>query len=277
MAKITAADVAKLRKTTGAGMMDCKKALTEAEGDFDAAIEILRKKGQKIASKRADREATEGVVLAATTQDRKNTVMVSLNCETDFVAKNEDFVKNTQEILDVALENLPESKEELMKMKIQSGLTVEEQVVNLTGVIGEKIELAFYGKVTGETTGFYVHSDKKVATIVAANKTEVDNDVLKNIGMQATAMNPAGLDEKSVPQKVIDKELEIGKELAINEGKPAEMAEKIARGRLGKFFKENTLLNQAFVKDNKISVKDYLKSVDKDLTIIDFKRFSLRA
>ncbi|MBN2890752.1 MAG: elongation factor Ts [Bacteroidales bacterium] len=276
MANITAADVAKLRKLTGAGMMDCKKALTEAEGNFDSAIEILRKKGQKVASNRADRESTEGVVLAATTADGKNTVMVSLNCETDFVAKNDDFIKNTQEILDIALANLPDTKEDLMGMKISSGLTIQEQTINLTGVIGEKIELAFYGKVIGESTGFYVHSDKKVATIVAANKSGVADEVLKNVAMQATAMNPVALSEKDVPQDIIEKELEIGKELAINEGKPAEMAEKISRGRLGRFFKDNTLLNQAFVKDNKMTVIDYLKSVDSELTIVDFKRFSLR-
>ncbi len=276
MANIKAAEVAKLRKQTGAGMMDCKKALTEANGDFDAAIEILRKKGQKIASKRADREATEGVVLAATTDDKKNTVMVSLNCETDFVAKNDDFVKNTKEILDIALNNLPETKEDLMKLKLDSGLTIEEQVVNLTGIIGEKIELAFYGKVTGETTGFYVHSDKKVATIVAANLENVEETVLKDVAMQATAMNPVALDQKDVPEEVVAKELEIGKELARNEGKPEKMLEQIAKGRLGKFFKENTLLNQMFVKNNKISVKEYLKSVNSDLTVVDFKRFSLR-
>lgn len=276
MAKITAADVAKLRKQTGAGMMDCKKALTEADGNFQEAIEVLRKKGQKIANKRADREATEGVVLAATTADKKNAVMVSLNCETDFVAKNDDFVKNTQDILDVAQNNLPETIEDLKKMKLADGLTIEEQVLNLTGVIGEKIELAFYAKVSGGTTGFYVHSDKKVATIVAANLDNVEETVLKDVSMQATAMNPVALDKESVSQQIIDKELEIGKELAINEGKPADMAEKIAKGRLNKFFKENTLLNQVFVKNNKETITDYLKSVNKDLTIVDFKRFSLR-
>ena len=276
MAKITAAEVAKLRRTTGAGMMDCKKALQEADGDFEVAIETLRKKGQKVANKRADREATEGVVLAAITKDYKNAVMVSLNCETDFVAKNEDFIKRTQDILDIAVAELPENLDELKTFKLSNGSTIEEEIINATGVIGEKIELAFYGKVSGETTGFYVHFDKKEATIVAVNKAGIDEQVIKDVAMQATAMKPAGLDENSVAQEVIDKELEIGKELAINEGKPAEMAEKIAKGRLGKFFKENTLLNQAFVKNNKISIKDYLKSVDKELTATDFKRFSLK-
>ncbi len=276
MAKITAADVAKLRKMTGAGMMDCKKALTEANGDFDVAMEVLRKKGQKIASKRADREATEGVVLAQVSADGKKAYMISLNCETDFVAKNEDFIKRAQDILNLATENDVEDIDTLKDLKLANGLTVQEEVINATGVIGEKIELAFFGKVSGESTGFYVHSDKKVATIVAMNKAGVANDVMKDVAMQATAMNPVSLSEKDVPQEVIDKELEIGKDLAINEGKPAEMAEKIAKGRLGKFFKENTLLNQIFIKDNKTTVKQHLKSIDPDLTVVDFKRFSLR-
>lgn len=276
MAKISASEVAKLRKMTGAGMMDCKKALTETEGDFDAAIELLRKKGQKVASKRADKEASEGVVLASTSADNKVAYIVSLNCETDFVAKNEDFVQRAQDILDVAAKNNPANIDELKEMKLESGLTINEMVVDATGVIGEKIELAFYHKVEGESTGFYIHSDKRVGTIVAMNLAEVEADVIKNVAMQATAMAPVALNQDAVPQEVIDKELEIGKELAINEGKPAEMAEKIAKGRLGKFFKENTLLNQAFVKDNKSSVQDYLKSVNKDLTVVDFKRFSLR-
>ncbi len=276
MANITAADVAKLRHITGAGMMDCKKALTEAEGDFDTAIEILRKKGQKVASNRADREATEGVVIAKTTNDKKYAVMISLNCETDFVAKNQDFIKNAEEILEIAKNNLPENVDGLKELKLSNGRTISDEIINMTGVIGEKIDLGYYGKVKGETTGFYIHSDKKIATIVAANKSGVSDVVLKDIAMQATAMKPVALDEKSVPQDVIQKEIEIGKELAINEGKPADMAEKIAQGRLGKFFKESTLLNQAFIKDNKMSVKDYLKSVDKDLTITDFKMFSLR-
>jgi elongation factor Ts len=276
MANITAADVAKLRKMTGAGMMDCKKALQEAEGDFDAAIEILRKKGQKVASKRADREATEGVVLAKVSADGKTAFMISLNCETDFVAKNEDFVARAQSILDVAVENNVNDLETLKTLQLPKGITVADEVTDATGVIGEKIELAYFGKVSGESAGFYVHSDKKVATIVAMNKPGIDPEVMKNIGMQATAMNPVSLDENSVPQEVIDKELEIGKELAINEGKPAEMAEKIAQGRLKKFFKESTLLNQAYVKDNKMTVKQYLQSIDTELTVVDFKRFSLR-
>ena len=275
MANITAAEVAKLRKMTGAGMMDCKKALTEAEGDFDKAIEILRKKGQKVASKRADREASEGVVLAKVSADGKTAYMISLNCETDFVAKNEDFLKAADEILNIATENDVNSLEELKEKTMSNGHTIADEIVNLTGVIGEKIDLSHFSKVSGEKSGYYVHSDKKVATIVAMNKV-CDDEVIKDVAMQATAMNPVSLDENDVPQEVIDKELEIGKEQAINEGKPAEMAEKIARGRLNKFFKENTLLNQAFVKNNKQSIKQYLQSVDPELTVVAFKRFSLR-
>lgn len=275
MANIKAADVAKLRKMTGAGMMDCKKALTESDGDFEKAIEILRKKGQKVATKRADREATEGVVLAKTTTDRKTTFMISLNCETDFVAKNEDFIKAAEEILEIAVEKNPASLEELKALKMKNGHTIADEVVNLTGIIGEKIDLSYFGKVTGESSGFYIHSDKKVASIVAMNKI-VDNVVIKDIAMQATAMKPVSLSEKDVPQEVIDKEIEIGKEQAINEGKPADLAEKIAKGKLNKFFKENTLLNQTFIKNNKSTVTQYLQTVDKDLTVVDFKRFSLR-
>ncbi|MEA3451360.1 MAG: translation elongation factor Ts [Bacteroidota bacterium] len=277
MAKISAAEVAKLRKMTGAGMMDCKKALSEAEGDFDAAVEVLRKKGRKVANKRADREATEGVVMAKTSDDNKTVYMVSLNCETDFVAKNEDFVNNTEKFLDIAIKNDVADLETLKGLNFSDEKTVQDEVINLTGVIGEKIELSFFAKVQGESTGFYIHSDKKVATIVAMNKAGVDNEVMKDVAMQATAMNPAGLNEKDVPQEVLDKELEIGKELAINEGKPADLADKIARGRLGKFLKENTLVKQAFIKNNKINVEQYLKSVDSDLSVIAFKRFSLRS
>lgn len=276
MANITAAEVAKLRNMTGAGMMDCKRALTEAEGDFEQAIEVLRKKGQKVANNRADREATEGVVLAKVSTDGKKVYMVSLNCETDFVAKNEDFIKRAQSILDIAVKNDVADIDSLKASKFSDNLTVQDEVINATGVIGEKIELGFYDKIQGESTGFYVHSDKKVATIVSMNIAGIDNEVIKNIGMQATAMSPVAVDEKDVSQEIILKELEIGKELAINEGRPAEMAEKIAQGRLGKFFKESTLLNQAFVKDNKVSVRQYLQSVDPKLTVLDFKRFSLR-
>ncbi len=276
MANISASEVAKLRKMTGAGMMDCKKALNETNGDFDAAIESLRKKGQKVAQKRADREAKEGVVLATTSDDKKKAFMIALNCETDFVAKNDDFINKANEILKIAKENNPESIDELKNLNTEKGISVNEFIIEATGIIGEKIDLSNYATVRGEKTGYYIHSDNKVATIVAMNKQDAEDEVIKNIAMQVTAMKPVALNKNNVPQDIIDKELEIGKELAVNEGKPADLAEKIARGRLGKFFKENTLLNQIFVKDNKKTITDYLKSVDKDLTVTDFKRISLR-
>lgn len=276
MANISASEVAKLRNVTGAGMMDCKTALTEAEGDFEKAVEILRKKGQKVANKRADRESKEGVVLATTSANNKIAYMISLNCETDFVAKNDDFVKKAEKILSIAKETNAKDINDLLSKKFDDKYTIEEEIFNLTGVIGEKIGLGTYSKIEAETAGFYVHSDKKIATIVGFNKENVSDEILKDVAMQATAMSPVSIDEKSVPQSVIDKEIEIGKEIAINEGKNPEMAEKIARGKLTKFFKDNTLLNQDFIKDNKITVKEYLHSKDKELTVTDFVRFSLR-
>lgn len=276
MANISASEVAKLRNITGAGMMDCKAALTEAEGDFDKAVEILRKKGQKVANKRADRESKEGVVIATNSANNKIAYMISLNCETDFVAKNEDFVKKAEKILSIAKETNAKDLADLLTKKFDDKYTIEEEIFNMTGVIGEKIGLGIYSKIEAGTTGYYIHSDKKIATIVGLNKENINEEIIKDVAMQATAMNPVSVDEKSVPQSVIDKEIEIGKEIAINEGKNPEMAEKIARGKLTKFFKDSTLLNQDFIKDNKITVKDYLQSKDKELTVTEFVRFSLR-
>jgi len=276
MANISASDVAKLRNITGAGMMDCKAALTEAEGDYEKAVEILRKKGQKVANKRADRESKEGVVLATTSNDRKIAYLISLNCETDFVAKNEDFVKKAEMILSIAKETDAKDLTDLLSKKFDSKYTIEEEIFNMTGVIGEKISLGIYSKIEAKTVGYYVHSDKKIATIIGFNKENVSEEIIKDVAMQATAMNPVAVDENSVSQSIIDKEIEIGKEIAINEGKTPEMAEKIARGKLTKFFKDSTLLNQDFIKDNKMTVKDYLKSKDKELTVTQFVRFSLR-
>lgn len=276
MANISASDVAKLRQITGAGMMDCKVALTEAEGDFEKAIEILRKKGQKVANKRADREAKEGLVLATTSDNHKTAFLISLNCETDFVAKNVDFGKRAEEILQIAKTKNPANLDELKAQKLSTGYSITDEVINMTGVIGEKIGVPVFAKVEGESAGFYIHSDKKIATIVSFNKPNVPEEVIKDVAMQVTAMVPVAVDEKSVPQEIIDKEIEIGKELAINEGKNAEMAEKIARGKLTKFFKESTLLNQEFVKDNKKTVREYLQSIDKELTVLSFFRYSLR-
>jgi len=274
MAEIKAADVAKLRKMTGAGLMDCKKALAESNGDFDAAIDILRKKGQKLASKRADREASEGAVLAGTNADNTYAAIVALNCETDFVAKNEDFVKFTNEILQVAIENKPADLAALLEMEVR-GQKIADEITNQIGVIGEKLELSYFDFVTGEYVASYIHPGNKLASIAAFNKAGFDAQVGKDIVMQIAAMNPLSIDQDDMPQEVIDKEIEIGKEQAIEEGKPADLAEKIAKGRLNKFFKENTLLNQAFVKDNKKTIKQYLAETDKELTVTAFKRYTL--
>nr|WP_319401029.1 translation elongation factor Ts [uncultured Carboxylicivirga sp.] len=271
---ITAADVSKLRKTTGAGMMDCKKALTEAEGDFDKAVEIIRKKGQAIASKRADREATEGVVLAKVTEDGKNGAIIVLNCETDFVAKNESFVAFATSILDTALAAGATDAEAVKALDLD-GRPVLELITEQTGVIGEKIDLSAFDTIAAESVVAYIHPGNKLATLVGYNQADIDAQVGRDVAMQAAAMAPVALDENSVPADIKEKELEIGKELARNEGKPEAMLEKIAMGRLNKFFKESTLLNQAFVKDNKVSIKQYLDSANKGLTAVDFKRFSL--
>jgi elongation factor Ts len=274
MAEIKAADVAKLRKMTGAGMMDCKAALAESNGDFDEAIDILRKKGQKVAAKRADRDATEGAVIAKVSADGKNGVLIVLNSETDFVAKNDDFVKFAHDIANTALAVNADSLESL-KAAAYKNDTIEDEVTNQTGVIGEKIDLSVLLTIKGEKVIAYIHPGNKLAALVAFNKADFDEQVAKDVVMQVAAMNPVSLDENDVPQEIIDKEIEIGTELAINEGKPRDMAEKIAKGRLQKFFKESTLYNQQFVKDNKLTIKEYIKSIDKNLEITGFRRFTL--
>lgn len=272
---ITAADVNKLRQLTGAGMMDCKQALTEANGDFDAAVDVLRKKGQKVAAKRADRDASEGLVLANTKADGTAGVLVSVNCETDFVAKNADFTAMAEHIASIALSKGLNSVEALKAAAYDSnGLTIAEKLIEQTGVIGEKIDVSACAFVEAPFVFAYNHPGNKVASIVGLNKTGFDT-AAKDVAMQVAAMAPIALNKESVSQAVIDKEIEIGKELAIQEGKPAEMAEKIAHGRLNKFFKESTLLAQDFIKDNKMSVDQYLKAQDKDLTVSDFKRHAL--
>lgn len=274
MANITAADVAKLRKMTGAGMMDCKKALSETDGDFDAAIENLRKKGQKVAAKREDRDAKEGVALSATSADGKKAALVVLNCETDFVAKGEEFVNVTKSILDLALEKFPANLEELLGLEL-NGLKVSDIVTEQMSKIGEKIELSCYEKVEGETTSAYIHPGNKLATVVAFNQAGIDAQVGKDVAMQVAAMSPVSIDQDDCPKEVIEKEIEIAKEQLRNEGKPEAMLEKIAQGKLGKFFKENTLLNQEFVKESKTSIKQYLERTDKGLTVTAFKRYSI--
>jgi len=274
--KITAADVNKLRKQTGAGMMDCKNALVEAEGDFDAAVDILRKKGQKVAAKRSDREAMEGLVLAKTTADGKKGVMVVVNCETDFVAKNEDFGAFANKILDTAIAGNPADIESLKQLSFDgNGMTIGDKIIEQTGVIGEKIDLSGYEQLTAETVYAYNHPGNKLAAMVGLNKSGNLDDIAKDVAMQVAAMNPVALNEDEVPQTAIDREIEVGKDQAIQEGKLAEMAEKIAMGRLKKFFQENTLLNQQFIKDNKKSIAQYLKEYDGDLSVTGFKRIAL--
>jgi elongation factor Ts len=274
MAVINAADVAKLRRVTLAGMMDCKKALEEAEGNFDKAIEIIRKKGQAVANKRADKEATEGVVLSKASANGKLGVLIVLNSETDFVAKNADFIALANKIVDVALANNPANLDELKALPLDGG-KVGEKVVEYVGIIGEKLELSNYEKIEAEHVHAYIHPGNRLATLVGFTKAGMDVQVYKDIAMQVAAMNPVALDKDSVPEKVIAQEIEIGKEQARRDGKPEEMLEKIAQGKLAKFFKESTLLNQDFVKDNKMTIKQYLQSINKDLTVTDFKRFTL--
>lgn len=267
---VTMADISKLRNMTGAGMMDCKNALTEANGDFDKAVEIIRKKGQAIAAKRSDREASEGCVLADTKDGFA--AVLALKCETDFVAKNADFIALTQSILDVAMAEKPESLDALKALVID-GRSIEDLVTDRSGITGEKMELDYYEFVKGNSVVSYIHPGNKLATVVAFAEEGVDYQVSRDIAMQAAAMNPVSLDRSSVPQKVIDTELEVGREKARQEGKPENMLDRIAEGRLNKFFQESTLLEQAFIKDSKISVANYLKS--NNATVTAFKRVTL--
>lgn len=274
--KISAADVKRLRDQTGAGMMDCKKALTEAEGDINKAIEILRKKGQKLSVKRADREAKEGVVLAVISEDKTKGVIVRLSCETDFVAKNEDFVALTKTFADIALANMPENTEALLALPFQNGLTVGEKVTEQVGVIGEKIAISSYEKLEAEMISPYIHMGNRAAVLVGLNKANDDYyESGRDVAMQVAAMKPVALDKDGVDASIVQKEIEIGMEQARQEGKPDNLLERIAKGKLGKFFKENTLLNQQFVKNNKQTVAQFLASVDPDLTVTDFKHVAL--
>ena len=276
MATITAAEVNKLRKHTGTGMMDCKKALVEAEGDFDKAIQILRKKGQKVAEKRSDRDANEGVVIAGTNEDASFAAVITLNCETDFVAKNDDFVAVAKNILKISLENKTSNVEELRASKYNDSMTIAEKLIEEVGKIGEKIELSYLETVSSEKTIAYNHPGNKTATIVALNQdSEESQSAGKNVAMQIAAMNPIALDSDQVSEEIKVRELEIGREQAIKEGKPEAIIDKIAEGKLQRYYKDNTLLNQQYFVDNKLTVKSYLKSINKDLTVKDFKRSSL--
>jgi elongation factor Ts len=276
MANITAAEVNKLRQMTGSGMMDCKKALVEADGDFEKAIEILRKKGQKVAANRGDRDATEGLVVAKTVDAGNKGVIAVLSCETDFVAKNAEFNAAINTFVDIALATGASSAEELKSKPLADGLTIGEKITEMIGKIGEKIDLSQFALVQGDLVVAYNHPGNQVASIVSLNKSgDRVAEAGRDVAMQIAAMNPVALDEDSVSQEMIQKEIEIGMELARQEGKPEDMLEKIAKGKLNKFFKENTLLQQAFIKDNKKSVQQMLSDIEGGLTVLDFKRFSL--
>ena len=278
MSTISAADVNKLRQMTGAGMMDCKKALIESNGDFDAAIDNLRKKGQKISLNRADRAAQEGAVIALTSEDRKTGIVVELNCETDFVAKNEDFVKLAYEIANLALTNKPTDADALKALSIGS-LTFEQRLMDEMGKTGEKMDVSKYAIINGENVIAYIHAGNKMGVLVEMNNapSEANTNAGKDTAMQIAAMNPLALNEAQVPAETIAREIEVGKEQAIAEGKPAEMAEKIAQGRLNKFYKEYTLLNQEFVKDSSKSIAKMLADTEAGLTVVSFKRIALGA
>lgn len=270
---VTMADISHLRKMSGAGMMDCKKALEEAGGDFDKAMEIIRKKGQAVAAKRSDREASEGCVLAQ--ENGEFAAVVALKCETDFVAKNKDFVALTQDILNAALANKPASKEELLATALADGRTIQEHITDRIGVTGEKMELGAYEFINGASTISYIHPGNKLATIVAFNQADVEHQMARDVAMQVAAMNPISVRPDEVPQHIIDQELEIAKDKARQAGKPENLLDRIAQGSLQKYYKENTLLQQELIKDAKMSIEQYLHTANKELTVVSFKRITL--
>ena len=269
---ITAADINKLRQATGAGMLDCRKALTESNGDFENAIDWLRKQGQKVAAKRSDREAKEGVVIAKTTADKKSGIILCISCETDFVSKNADFVAFAQSIADAAIEGNVQTAEELNNVTI-NGTTVAEMINEKLAAIGEKIVLSKFERVSAPYVASYIHGAYRMGVLVSMTKEAAEAG--KDVAMQIAAMNPLAVDEASVPAETVAREKDIAIEQIKAEGKPAEIAEKIAIGKVNKFFKENTLMAQAFVKDSSKSVGDYLKSIDADLSVTAFKRVAL--
>ncbi len=272
---ISATAVKELREQTGVGMMDCKKALVEANGDFDKAIELLRLRGQKMSEKRADRDAKEGVVIAMVSDDNKKGVVVRLSCETDFVSKNEDFINLTKSITKIALDTFPADLESLYQQEM-NGINLQTVVAEQVAKIGEKIEIADYQKIEAPLVTSYIHMGNKAGVLVGLNLSDEKYiDAGRDVAMQVAAMKPVALDKDDVPQDIIAKEIEIGKEIARNEGKQEEMLEKIAVGKLNKFFKDNTLLNQIFVKDGKISVAEFLKSKNPELTAIGFRHIKL--
>jgi elongation factor Ts len=274
--EITASAVNELRLKTGAGMMDCKKALTEAEGDFEKAIEVLRKKGQKVSEMRAGRETNEGYVSMSVNADKTFAATVALGCETDFVGKNEDFVAFAKACSAAALEAKPGNRDNLLKLEV-NGLPVSQHLADLTGKIGEKIDVAEYEEITGENIVTYLHSNNKIGVLVAFNQpaSEELDAMGRDIAMQIAAMKPVALDETGVPQHIKDQEMEIARDKARQEGKPDNMIDRIAEGTLKKYYQENTLLAQAFVKDSKKTITDILRDLNKDLKILSFKRVAL--
>lgn len=273
---ISAAEINKLRKQTGAGMMDCRKALMETEGDFEKAIDYLRKSGQKVAAKRSDREANEGVVIAKSSADNTYGVIVNLSSETDFVAKNEEFIAFANEVTDIALESKATTIDEL-KAAPMGGATVGEKLLEVVGKIGEKIDIVNFEQLSSDAVAAYIHAGYRIGVLVAMDKAANDAVVGagKDAAMQIAAMNPLGVDEDSIPQETIDRERAIAVEQIKAEGKPADMAEKIATGKLKKFFKDNTLMAQPFVKDGSKSVAEYLNSVESGLKVTSFKRVAV--
>jgi elongation factor Ts len=273
---ITAQDVNKLRKMTGAGMMDCKKALTEANGDFEAAIDLLRKKGQKVSASRADRETSEGSVFVATSAEGHEGVLIALNCETDFVAKNEEFQALGTEILKQAAAHNPADIEGLLALR-SGEFTLGEKIIALIGKIGEKVEVSAYERLKADKVVTYIHAGSKLGVLVAlegSNGTDIDS-AARDVAMQIAAMNPVAVDKDQVDTSIVEREMAIGREQALAEGKPENIVDKIATGKLNKFYKENTLLNQAFVKDNSLTISQYLDGVKQGLTVKDFRRVAI--
>lgn len=271
---ISASDVNRLRQITGTGMMDCKKALTEAGGNFDKAIEILRKKGQKVAASRAERDAKEGIVLAKTSADGKRGILVSVNSETDFVARNEEFASFVETVAHIALEKFPASVDALKLLSYNGTLSINDKLTELIGKIGEKLEVSRYETINAEKVSAYIHPGNKLAVIIGFTKN-INDDAGRNIAMQVAAMAPVSVDKADVPQEIIARELEIGRELARKENKPENMIDKIAHGKLNKFYAESTLLNQEYIREAKKTVAQYLAEADKELKVTGFKRIAL--
>ena len=270
--KVAMADIQKLRKSTGAGMMDCKKALQEAEGNFEKAKDIIREKGQAIANKRADREAKEGIIVTET--NNQYGYILALNCETDFVAKTDKFIQLAKTIMDAAIQTEASSVDEVRNAKVDD-ITVSEMINEQIGVIGEKIDIPFYQKVEAPYINAYIHNGNKLAALVMFNKKPENEQLAHDIAMQVAAMNPIAVDKDDIPQDIIEKEKEIAKEQARNENRPENLLEKIAMGKLNKFYQEVTLLNQQFIREHKMTVKDYIKQNDPDLQVVKFVRYSL--